>query len=94
LQKKTINSIYFIIIIWFGIDSPGFNINFESAPFKFTREYLELMGGPQSEMMVMFEDLFVRGFLALQKHADALAAMVQLFYGEKRRNAAEALRSR
>lgn len=28
-----------------GADSPGFNMNFENAPFKLTREYVELMGG-------------------------------------------------
>jgi hypothetical protein len=75
-------------------DSPGFNMNFESAPFKFTREYLDLIGGPDSQMFALFEDLFVRGFQALQKHADGLAAIVQLFYGDRRRGAAEGLKSR
>ncbi len=31
-------------------DSPGFNINFESAPFKFTGEYADVMGGLDSEV--------------------------------------------
>lgn len=45
-------------------------------------------------MFVLFEDLFVRGFQALQKHVEGLAAIVQLFYGDKRRAAADGLRSR
>lgn len=75
-------------------DSPGFNMNFENAPFKLTREYLEVMGGVESQAFKMFEDLFVRGFFALQKHSDALAAIVQLFYGDRRKQAADGLRSR
>ena len=76
------------------VDSPGFNMNFESAPFKFTREYMDIMGGPDSPAFQQFEDLFIRGFLALQKHIDGLTAIVQLFYGDKRRGAAEGMKSR
>jgi phosphatidylinositol 4-kinase len=80
-------------------DSPGLgriheSMNFETAPFKLTREYLEVMGGVDSQAFKQFEDLFVRGFFALQKHADALGAIVQLFYGERRKQAADGLRSR
>ena len=86
-----------IIHIDFGFifgDSPGFNMNFENAPFKLTREYIDAMGGLESEAFKNFEDLFVRGFFALQKHVDAICTIVQMFYGPRRRNAADALRSR
>ena len=69
-------------------------MNFENAPFKLTREYLEVMGGVDSQAFKMFEDLFVRGFFALQKHVDALCAIVQLFYGDRKKQAADGLRSR
>ena len=59
-------------------DSPGFNINFESAPFKLTREYLEVIGGLDSEAFQTFQDLFLRGFLALQKHIDGLTSIIQV----------------
>lgn len=75
-------------------DSPGFNINFESAPFKFTQEYMEILGGPDSPAFKQFQDLFVRGFYAMQKHVEGLTAIVKLFYGEKRKAAAESMRSR
>lgn len=69
-------------------------MNFESAPFKLTAEYMDILGGLDSQYFRMFEDLFVRGFLALQKHVDGLVAIVQLFYGDKRKQAADSLRAR
>ncbi len=86
-----------IIHIDFGFilgDSPGMNMNFENAPFKLTREYVELLGGLDSDNMRMFQDLFMRGFFALQQHTEGLAAIVHLFYGEKRKAAADGVRSR
>jgi phosphatidylinositol 4-kinase B len=46
-------------------DSPGFNMNFESAPFKFTKEYVDLMGGLESSMFRSFQDIFVDGIIIL-----------------------------
>jgi phosphatidylinositol 4-kinase len=60
------------------LDSPGFNINFESAPFKFTKEYLDIMGGLDTITFKNFEDSFLRGFLSLQKHVEELSAIVQV----------------
>ena len=88
------------------LDSPGFNLNFESAPFKLTKEYIDLIGGIDSPLFHMFEDLFLRGFLALQKHIEGLSAIVQLFYNDassanggdnsqsRRKGVVDALRSR
>lgn len=59
-------------------ESPGFNINFESAPFKLTNEYIELLGGLESAEFRLFEDLLIRGFFAIRKHIEELAAMVQV----------------
>lgn len=73
-----------IIHIDFGFifgDSPGFNLNFENAPFKLTREYIDVLGGLESEAFKTFEDLFVRGFFALQKHVDAICTIVQVWIG-------------
>ena len=50
-------------------------MNFENAPFKLTREYVELLGGLDSDNMRMFQDLFMRGFFALQQHTEGLAAI-------------------
>ena len=49
--------------------APG-GINFEKAPFKFTKEYLEIMGGKDSLYYQMFKDLMIKGMIACKKYAD------------------------
>jgi hypothetical protein len=58
--------------------SPAFNINFESAPFKLTREYLEVLGGVDSQHFKLFEDLFMQGFQALQKHQSSIVTLAEV----------------
>lgn len=40
--------------------SPGGNLRFESAPFKLTREYRELMGPEDGEVFRRFRESMVR----------------------------------
>ena len=47
--------------------SPG-NLNFETAPFKLTKEYIEILDGEQSSLYHYFKTLLFRGFLCLKKH--------------------------
>ncbi|CAD8089319.1 unnamed protein product [Paramecium sonneborni] len=59
-----------IIHIDFGFllqTSPG-GVNFESAPFKLTQEYVELMMGKESDYFGYFKSLMTKGFLALKKY--------------------------
>ncbi|CAD8090370.1 unnamed protein product [Paramecium sonneborni] len=59
-----------IIHIDFGFllqTSPG-GVNFESAPFKLTQEYVELMKGRESDYFGYFKTLITKGFLALKKY--------------------------
>ena len=35
----------------------GGTIQFESAPFKLTKEYVDIMGGPESEMFIYFKSI-------------------------------------
>lgn len=58
--------------------SPAFNINFESAPFKLTHEYLEVLGGVDSQHFKLFEDLFMQGFQALQKHQSSIVTLAEV----------------
>ncbi|KRX05376.1 Protein kinase-like domain [Pseudocohnilembus persalinus] len=46
--------------------SPG-NLNFESAPFKFTKEYGKIMGGVKSEKFAKFKQLVYEGMNELRK---------------------------
>ena len=69
-----------IIHIDFGFilgDSPG-NINFESAPFKMTKEYLEMLEGEDSDYFAYFEMLMFRGFLALRKYHEDFRSLIEL----------------
>jgi phosphatidylinositol 4-kinase len=58
-------------------NAPG-NLNFETSPFKLTQEYLDIMGGEDSELFESFQTLLIRGFLEVRKHSERLLLLVQL----------------
>jgi len=59
--------------------SPGGNIGFESAPFKLTEEFIEVMGGEeQSEAFDYFKILLIRGFLEARKHVRNFVLMTKI----------------
>jgi len=73
-----------VIHIDFGFmlsNSPG-GVNFESAPFKLTRELLEVMDsdseGRASELFDYFKVLCIQGFLACRKHSDHILLLVEM----------------
>ncbi|XP_024378951.1 phosphatidylinositol 4-kinase beta 1 isoform X2 [Physcomitrium patens] len=73
-----------IIHIDFGFmlsNSPG-GVNFESAPFKLTRELLEVMDsdaeGTASEFYDYFKVLCIQGFLTCRKHAERIILLVEM----------------
>ncbi|KAL1196304.1 Phosphatidylinositol 4-kinase beta 2 [Cardamine amara subsp. amara] len=73
-----------IIHIDFGFmlsNSPG-GVNFESAPFKLTREHLEVMDsdaeGIPSEFFDYFKVLCIQGFLTCRKHAEQIILLVEM----------------
>jgi phosphatidylinositol kinase/protein kinase (PI-3 family) len=61
--------------------SPG-GINFENAPFKLTTEYVELMGGLNSEKFTYFKLLMWKGFMELRKYADSICYLLQIMMEE------------
>jgi phosphatidylinositol 4-kinase len=76
-----------VIHIDFGFmlsNSPG-GVNFESAPFKLTRELLEVMDsdpeGAPSEAFDYFKVLTIQGFLAARRHADRIVSLVEMMAG-------------
>jgi len=69
-----------IIHIDFGFmlsNSPG-HIGFEANTFKLTQEYVDLMGGVNSEYWALFMELVVQAFLALRKHTDELVSFMHI----------------
>ena len=60
-----------IIHIDFGFllgTSPG-NMGFETAPFKFPKEYLEIMGGDKSDLFNYFKELLFVGFTYIRRYS-------------------------
>lgn len=70
-----------IIHIDFGFmlsNTPGGHFDFENSPFKFTYEYLDVMGGMDSPAYSEFVSLLKQAFLALRRHADEFVTMADI----------------
>lgn len=70
----------YIIHIDFGFmlsNSPGRNVNWESSPFKLTREYVEVMGGEDGEIFAYFKSLVIRGFLEARVYSHRILLLVE-----------------
>jgi phosphatidylinositol 4-kinase B len=68
-----------LIHIDFGFmlsNSPGY-VGFESAPFKLTADYLDLLEGMGSERWFKLKELLTQGLLALRKHSDQLISLLE-----------------
>jgi len=71
-----------IIHIDFGFmfsNSPG-GINFESAPFKLTQDYLDIMGGIDSQMYEYFKSLLEKAFYEVRKHLDDIISSIEIMF--------------
>ena len=69
-----------IIHIDFGFmfqNYPG-GVNFESAPFKLTQEYIDLMDGPESDKFELFKSLIVRGLIEVRNNLDDLLSFITI----------------
>ena len=70
-----------LIFIDFGFAlgmAPGHEFSFERAPFKLTKEYVEVMGGVKSECYKEFERLFVAGFEEARKKYQIALGLVEI----------------
>ena len=70
-----------LIFIDFGFAmgmAPGHEFSFEKAPFKLTNEYVEVMGGTDSECYKEFERLFVAGFEEARKNSQIALGLVEI----------------
>jgi hypothetical protein len=62
----------------FMLSSSPKNLGFESSAFKMTYEFVEVMGGVESDMFAYFKILMLKGFLAARKHMDKLLPIVEI----------------
>ena len=63
---------------FFFLSSPGKNTGFESAPFKLTRDFVDIMEGPDSHMFRSFRLLCYRAFIALRRHCMEIILLVEM----------------
>ncbi|KAJ3641340.1 hypothetical protein Zmor_027852 [Zophobas morio] len=54
------------------------NLGFETSPFKLTAEFVEVMGGDQSDMFEYFKILILQGLVAARKHMDMIIPLVEI----------------
>lgn len=57
--------------------TPG-GIKFENAPFKFTQDYLDIIGGLNSDMFYYFRILLINAFNILKRYFDEIVASMKL----------------
>lgn len=57
--------------------SPG-GINAEGSLFKLTFEFVEAMGGVNSQLFLYFKVLLIRGYIEARKHMDDFLLMVEM----------------
>lgn len=58
--------------------APGGNWSIEMAPFKLTKEMVEVLGGVDSKLFGEFVHLFARGLLAAQRQAEKIITLVEI----------------
>lgn len=63
---------------FFFLSSPGKNTGFESAPFKLSREFVDVLGGPDSRLFRIFRMLCYRAFIALRRHCMEIILLVEM----------------
>jgi predicted DNA-binding antitoxin AbrB/MazE fold protein len=57
--------------------NPG-NLNFESAPFKLTNEYVEILDGYESPIFDYYKSLMIRGMIEMRKHVDSFEKIIEI----------------
>ncbi len=64
-------------------NSPG-AMGFELAPFKLPQDYIDVLGGLDSDTFHQFKDLLKAAFTALRKRADELVGLVEMMERDSR----------
>ena len=59
-------------------NAPGKGLNFETAPFKLTDEFVNVMNGLESPFFKLFRRKLIEGFMAIQAKAEHLICLVEM----------------
>lgn len=57
--------------------NPG-NVNFEAAPFKLTKEYVEILDGMNSDIFQYYKSLMLRGLIEVRKYVDIFVKILDV----------------
>jgi len=60
-------------------NSPG-SVKFETAPFKMTQEYIDVLGGVDSDAFDAFQVMLQQGFRALRERVDSMALLLEIMH--------------
>eukprot|EP00055_Hartaetosiga_balthica_P013345 m.68100 g.68100 ORF g.68100 m.68100 type:complete len:923 (+) comp8235_c0_seq1:324-3092(+) len=63
---------------FFLSNSPGGNFGFETAPFKLLKDFVQVMGGSNSDVFSHFKTLLFEGFLAARKHKAVFVTLLSI----------------
>ena len=63
---------------FFFLSSPGKDVGFESAPFKLTRDFVEVLDGPDSHLFRTFHDLCVKTYITLRRRCLEIILLVEM----------------
>jgi len=72
-----------LIHIDFGFllsNSPGKGIKFETAPFKLSKDFLDVLGGLNGKYFVNFKKMMKKGFEAINKHRHKISILVEMMW--------------
>ncbi|KAL4507121.1 hypothetical protein ABPG72_001914 [Tetrahymena utriculariae] len=62
-------------------NAPGQGVGFElNVPFKLLTDYINVLGGVNSDLFKQFRQLFHKGFMAARKNQDKILILVKMFY--------------
>jgi phosphatidylinositol kinase/protein kinase (PI-3 family) len=56
------------------------NLGFETSPFKFTQELIDVIGGLNSDMFEEFKQLMLKGLIAARKHHERILNIVEIMH--------------
>jgi len=61
--------------------SPGKDMKFESAAFKLTQEFIDILGGSSSAPAFrLFENMVIQGYLAVREHSEDFLSLTELMF--------------
>jgi len=72
-----------LIHIDFGFllsNSPGKGFTFETAPFKLSKDFIDVLGGYNSKYFDSFMNLMRKGFTAVNKHRHKISILVEMMW--------------